>query len=92
MQAFTTLRSVAAPMADADIDTDIIFPARFLTLTQKTGLARYAFIDQRFDAAGQERPDFVLHRAPWRGAQILVAGANFGGSAFGGSRQLDHGT
>jgi 3-isopropylmalate dehydratase small subunit len=78
VQAFTTLRSVAVPMADADIDTDIIFPARFLTLTQKTGLARYAFFDRRFDAAGRERPDFVLHRAPWRGAQILVAGANFG--------------
>ncbi len=78
MQAFTTLRSVAAPMPDADIDTDIIFPARFLTLTQKAGLGGCAFHDQRFDASGQERADFVLHRAPWRGARILLAGANFG--------------
>ena len=77
-QPFTTVRSVAVPMPDADIDTDIIFPARFLTLTQKLGLGRYAFHDQRFDSMGVERPDFVLHRAPWRGAQILVAGANFG--------------
>jgi 3-isopropylmalate dehydratase small subunit len=78
MQAFESLRSVAAPLPEADIDTDIIFPARFLTLPGKRGLARYAFHDQRYDSQGSERPDFVLHRAPWRGAAILVAGANFG--------------
>ena len=78
MQAFVTLHSRALPMPDADIDTDIIFPARYLTLTQKTGLAPYAFRDQRYDAAGAEKPGFVLNQARWRGAQILVAGPNFG--------------
>ncbi|MDT7836971.1 3-isopropylmalate dehydratase small subunit [Aquabacterium sp. OR-4] len=78
MQAFTRLKSVAAPMPDADIDTDIIFPARFLVLTQKAGLGPYAFYEKRFDPQGRERPDFVLHRPRWRGAAILVAGANFG--------------
>ena len=78
MTPFTTLTSVAAPMPEADIDTDIIFPARFLLLTEKTGLGPCAFHERRFDAHGRERPDFVLHRAPWRGAQILVAGPNFG--------------
>jgi 3-isopropylmalate/(R)-2-methylmalate dehydratase small subunit len=78
MQAFATLRSVAAPMPDADIDTDIIFPGRFLVLTQKAGLGPYAFYEKRFDDQGRERPDFVLHRARWRNAAILVAGANFG--------------
>jgi 3-isopropylmalate dehydratase small subunit len=78
MTPFTTLRSVAAPLPDADIDTDIIFPARFLVITRKTGLGECAFYEKRFDAQGRERPDFVLHRAPWRGAQILVAGPNFG--------------
>ena len=78
MQPFTTLHSVAAPMPDADIDTDIIFPGRFLVLTQKAGLGPYAFYEKRFDAQGRERPDFVLHRPRWRGAAILVAGANFG--------------
>ena len=78
MTPFTTLQAVAAPMPEADIDTDIIFPARFLLLTEKTGLGAYAFYEKRFDAQGQERPDFVLHRSPWRGAQIIVAGANFG--------------
>lgn len=78
MRPFVTLRSVAAPLPEADVDTDILFPARFLVLTRKTGLGPCAFHDRRFDAEGRERADFVLHRPPWRGAQILVAGANFG--------------
>lgn len=78
MDAFTRLRSVAAPMPDADIDTDIIFPARFLVLTQKAGLGPYAFYEKRFDEQGSERPDFVLHHPRWRDARILVAGPNFG--------------
>lgn len=78
MTPFTTVHSTAAPMPDADIDTDIIFPARYLLLTQKLGLGAYAFRDYRFNADGQERSDFVLHKAPWRGAQVLVAGPNFG--------------
>lgn len=78
MTPFTRLHSVAAPMPDADIDTDIIFPARFLVLTQKAGLGPYAFYEKRFDAQGRERPDFVLNRPRWRAAAILVAGANFG--------------
>jgi 3-isopropylmalate dehydratase small subunit len=78
MKPFVRLISVAAPLAEANIDTDIIFPARFLLLTSKQGLGAYAFHDRRFDSAGQEKPDFVLHRAPWRGASVLVAGANFG--------------
>jgi 3-isopropylmalate dehydratase small subunit len=78
MTPFVTLHAMAAPMPDADIDTDIIFPARFLLLTHKAGLGVHAFHDLRFDARGNERPGFVLHRAPWRGAGVLVAGANFG--------------
>ncbi|MFG6441531.1 3-isopropylmalate dehydratase small subunit [Roseateles sp. LKC17W] len=78
MKPFTRLKSVAVPMPDADIDTDIIFPARFLVLTQKAGLGPYAFYEKRFDEQGRERSEFVLNRARWRGAAILVAGANFG--------------
>jgi 3-isopropylmalate dehydratase small subunit len=81
MTPFRVLQGRAAPMPDSDIDTDIIFPARFLLLTDKGGLDHCAFRDRRFDAEGRERPDFVLHRAPWRGANILVAGANFGGGS-----------
>jgi 3-isopropylmalate dehydratase small subunit len=77
MTPFTVVESIAVPLPDADVDTDIIFPARFLTLTQKRGLGRYAFRDKRFDEHGALR-DFVLDRDPWRGAAILVTGPNFG--------------
>ena len=52
MTPFTTLHGPAAPMPEADIDTDIIFPARFLLRTEKKGLADGAFHDWRFDANG----------------------------------------
>lgn len=77
MDSFQTLTSPAAPLPVDDVDTDILFPARFLLITDKDGLGRYAFYDWRFDAEGTPR-DFVLARPPWRGARILVAGANFG--------------
>ena len=73
MDRFETLTSVAAPLPQDDIDTDIIYPSRFLLITEKAGLGRYAFHDWR-----AAEPDFVLDRAPWAGAQILVTGANFG--------------
>lgn len=78
MTPFTQLCSIAAPMPDADIDTDIIFPARFLVLTQKVGLGPYAFYEKRFDQQGRKLRDFILHRSQWRSAKILVTGANFG--------------
>ena len=78
MQPFTTLTAIAAPLIEADIDTDIIYPARFLTITEKKGLGRYAFHDRRYDGQGREVADFVLNRDPWRQAGILVAGDNFG--------------
>ena len=78
MEAFTSLSGLAAVLPEANIDTDIIFPARFLLLTTKSGLGRYAFYEWRFDAKGSERSHFVLNRPPFRGAQILVAGDNFG--------------
>jgi 3-isopropylmalate dehydratase small subunit len=77
MERFTTLTSPAAVLPDADIDTDIIFPARFLLITSKAGLGRYAFHDRRYPA-GNEAPDFPLNREPGRSARILIAGDNFG--------------
>lgn len=75
---FTIVSSRAAPMPEDNIDTDIIFPARFLLLTARDGLGGYAFHDRRFDAAGGEIAGFVFNRQPWRDAEIIVAGANFG--------------
>lgn len=78
MDPFVRLTGIAAPLMEDNIDTDIIFPARFLLITARDGLGRYAFHDRRFNADGSEQPDFILNREPWRGAQILVAGPNFG--------------
>ncbi|GAA4332433.1 3-isopropylmalate dehydratase small subunit [Pigmentiphaga soli] len=79
MQPFTTLTAVAAPLDMANIDTDKIIPARFLRKHRgDPGYADLAFHDIRFDADGAERPEFVLNQAPYRAAQVLVAGANFG--------------
>ena len=72
MTPFITLTSLAAPLPTANIDTDIIVPARFLTITSKQGLGRHAF------AGWREGGNFVLDDLRWAGAQILVAGENFG--------------
>lgn len=72
MEPFTRLSSRAAPLPQANIDTDIILPARFLLITEKRGLGQYAFFEWR------EAGTFVLDQPRWRGAQVLVAGDNFG--------------
>jgi 3-isopropylmalate/(R)-2-methylmalate dehydratase small subunit len=77
MNGFVHILSVAAPLPEADIDTDILFPARFLLLPDKKGLGKYLFHERRsqarFDQAG-----FVLNSPPFDRAEILVAGPNFG--------------
>ena len=78
MESFTRLTGLAAPLRDANIDTDIIFPARFLLITAKTGLGRYAFYEWRYGPDGKETPGFVLNDPKFKGAPILVAGDNFG--------------
>jgi 3-isopropylmalate/(R)-2-methylmalate dehydratase small subunit len=78
MEAFRTLTAIAAPLPMANVDTDKIIPARFLKTIGRTGLGRNLFDAMRYDADGAEKPDFVLNRAPYRDAAILVAGENFG--------------
>jgi 3-isopropylmalate/(R)-2-methylmalate dehydratase small subunit len=62
----------------SNIDTDQIIPARFLTTTTKEGLGRQLFADWRYRADGSPNPEFALNRPAARGAQVLVAGRNFG--------------
>ena len=69
-------RSVALPVAN--IDTDQIIPARFLTTTTRAGLGQHAFQDWRWLADGSPNPDFVLNRPENAGAGVLIAGDNFG--------------
>jgi len=62
----------------ANIDTDQIIPARFLTTTTRSGLGRHLFADWRYGPDGTPRADFALNRAEAQGCRILVAGRNFG--------------
>ena len=76
MTPFATFCSVAAPLAGDNIDTDVIFPARFLLLPNKKGLGGQLFHEQRIARAGAA--PFVLDSPAYRDARILVAGQNFG--------------
>ena len=78
MDPVKQIRSRTVVIPTADIDTDQIIPARFLTTTTKTGLGKNLFNDWRYGPDGTERPEFVLNRLENRGAQILVGGHNFG--------------
>jgi 3-isopropylmalate/(R)-2-methylmalate dehydratase small subunit len=78
MHAFTTLTGVVAPLPMINVDTDMIIPKQFLKTIKRTGLGANLFHEMRFDYDGQPVPGFVLNRAPYASAQILVSGANFG--------------
>jgi len=75
---FATLTGIAAPIPIANIDTDMLVPARFIKTVTRAGLAKALFYNARFDADGAERAEFVLNQAPWRNASIVVALDNFG--------------
>jgi len=85
MRAFTSLTAVAAPLDLTNVDTDRIVPARFLRKAKGPEYGRYLFHDLRFTPDGAEEPSFVLNQRPYRGAQILVTGDNFG---CGSSREM----
>ena len=78
LQPFRRLDSRIAVLARPDIDTDQIIPARYLKGTTRTGLGRWLFAGWRYDENGHPRTDFALTRPEARGAQVLVAGPNFG--------------
>ncbi|MEL6196773.1 MAG: 3-isopropylmalate dehydratase small subunit [Pseudomonadota bacterium] len=78
MDPFTTLTGVAAPLPLINVDTDMIIPKQFLKTIKRTGLGVNLFTEMRYDEAGNENPDFVLNKPAYRGAEILVAGDNFG--------------
>jgi 3-isopropylmalate/(R)-2-methylmalate dehydratase small subunit len=78
MAQFTTLTSRVVVVPQNDIDTDQIIPARFLKTTDKAGLGTSLFADWRYGPDGTPRPEFPLNAARAQGAQVLVAGDNFG--------------
>jgi 3-isopropylmalate/(R)-2-methylmalate dehydratase small subunit len=78
MQSFTRLTAVAAPLPMINVDTDMIIPKQFLKTIKRSGLGESLFFEMRYDDDGGEKPDFVLNREPYRKAEILIAGDNFG--------------
>lgn len=72
------INATTVVLANENIDTDQIIPARFLTTTERKGLGRFAFSDWRYEPDGSPRVDFALNRPENSAAKILVAGKNFG--------------
>ena len=84
MDRFRTLRSVAVPFAQDNIDTDQILPARFLHLPRDADHGACLFRDLRHAPDGTEVADFPLNRPAWRQGRIALGGQNF---ACGSSRE-----
>lgn len=78
MTPFVRLEGIAAALPIANLDTDRIIPAAYLSGLSREGLGAGLLAPMRYDADGHERSDFVLNQMPWRGARMLIAGENFG--------------
>ena len=78
MDKFTVLEGVAAPLKIVNVDTDKIIPKQYLKTIKRTGLGTGLFAELRYEDDGSPNPDFVLNKPAYAGAQILVAGDNFG--------------
>ncbi len=78
MQPFRKHTGTVAPLDRANIDTDQIIPKQFLKRIERTGFGEFLFYDWRFTPAGKLDESFSLNEPRYRGASILVTGANFG--------------
>jgi len=78
MAQFLKLTSRVIPLPANDIDTDQIIPARFLKATDKSSMGDNLFADWRYNNDGSPKPEFILNKSESAGAQILLAGDNFG--------------
>ena len=83
MDAFTTLKAVAVPLDQANIDTDQVIPARFLGRTRDRQVEGF-FHDTRLDPNGRPREGVTLNNPAYKGARIIVGNTNF---ACGSSRE-----
>jgi 3-isopropylmalate/(R)-2-methylmalate dehydratase small subunit len=78
MEKFVRLTAVACPLNVSNLNTDQILPARYLKWPRSAGIGKVLLQDLRFDAQGQEQPQFPLNQPAWRDAKIVVAARNFG--------------
>ncbi|HXY95145.1 MAG TPA: 3-isopropylmalate dehydratase small subunit [Acidimicrobiia bacterium] len=72
MEAVREIVARAVPLDRANVDTDQIIPSDWLKRVERTGFGEGLFSEWR------ENSDFVLNQAHYDGAEILVAGPNFG--------------
>lgn len=80
LQPLRRHRGIAAPLLRSNIDTDAIIPSREMKRVSRHGLGDGLFAAWRYTLPGsrEEDPSFVLNQPAYRGASILLAGANFG--------------
>jgi 3-isopropylmalate/(R)-2-methylmalate dehydratase small subunit len=78
MRPFTTITALACKLANANIDTDQLIPARFMRRPRSEGYGNFLLHDLRFDAEGALRPEFPLNDPALRGCEMIIAGRNFG--------------
>jgi 3-isopropylmalate/(R)-2-methylmalate dehydratase small subunit len=78
MEPFRAMTATAVPLDMANVNTDQIFPARFIRKPRAVGYAQFTFHDVRRSEDGSLRPDFPLNDDRYREARIIVGGTNFG--------------
>ncbi|MGC1784238.1 MAG: 3-isopropylmalate dehydratase small subunit [Acidobacteriaceae bacterium] len=78
MKPFRKITSLAAPLDAVNVDTDQIIPKQFLKRIERTGYGEFLFFDWRLNADRTPNPEFSLNKPHYKGAEILVAGRNFG--------------
>ena len=76
---FTKLNAIAAPIMRGNIDTDVIIRIERLVGNSIRGtLGKWAFGSLRYLPNSAENPEFILNREPYRNAEVLITGPNFG--------------
>lgn len=87
MEAFTIYKGLVAPLERENVDTDLIIPKQFLKSIKRTGFGVNLFDELRYLDHGEPgmdnskrplNPDFVLNKARYQGASVLLARKNFG--------------
>ena len=78
MEPFDKMTGVVMPMNRVNVDTDQIIPKQFLKRVERTGFGEFLFFDWRYNDDGSPNADFVLNKAGYENAEVIVAGRNFG--------------
>jgi len=78
MEPFVRVHGGVVPMNRVNVDTDQIIPKQFLKRVERDGFGQFLFNDWRYNADGSANPEFILNKPGYEGADILVAGRNFG--------------